>query len=165
MLCPGIALHGVKEDLPASLFMTVHIPAIENPMLAYHLKVSRPSCQASDDLFAPFLRQSITTMHESKFFVNVAGNEDETDISFHGRTAFSSMLISAGDVDHKGLTLQIWMDPTCPGSIGIDLSVDWYGSLGRIGFRNGIMLATFSFIIVVLVMFGQIFCYNRTGKV
>jgi hypothetical protein len=55
------------------------------------------------------------------------------------------------------------MDPSCPEPLQLDLSIDWYGSAGRLGFRNGIMLATFSFIIVMLVFAGQIKCYNDTG--
>ncbi|KAI8147566.1 PGAP1-like protein-domain-containing protein [Fennellomyces sp. T-0311] len=156
----SIAMEGVHVDVQASLFSSIHIPAIESPMLAYHLKVSRQDCS---DIFAPFLRQSISTMHESKFYVNLANNEDETDISLHGRTAFSSMAISTRDVDHRGLSLQVWMDPTCSEPLKIDLAIDWYGSAGRVGFRNGIMLLSYTFIMVMLVLAGQIYCYNRTG--
>ncbi|KAI9257366.1 PGAP1-like protein-domain-containing protein [Phascolomyces articulosus] len=157
----SIAMEGVYVVIdPPALFTSVLIPAIENPMLAYHLKVSRHGCS---DMFAPFLRQSISSMHESKFYVNLANNEDETDVSLHGRTAFSSMTMSTRDIDHQGLSLQVWMDPTCQEPLQIDLSVDWYGSAGRIGFRNGIMLLTYAFITVMLVLAGQIYCYNKTG--
>lgn len=159
----GIALKGVHLSLEPSLFSTVVIPAIENPMLAYHLKVSRPSCQAQDNLFAPFLRQSISSMHESKFYVNLAGDEDETDVSLHGRTAFSSNAISPRDHDHQGLSMQIWMDPTCPQPLEIDLAIDWYGSAGRLGFRNGMMLAAFAIVLVVSIFAAQVQCYNKTG--
>lgn len=103
-------------------------------------------------------------MHESKFYVNLADNrEAETDVSIHGRTAFASMVSASRDVNENGLSFQVWMDPTCPESLQLDLSIDWYGSAGRLGFRNGIMLATFSFIVVMLVFIAQIQCYNNTG--
>lgn len=159
-----IALEGVHLDIDASLFSSVHIPAIENPMLAYHLKVSRPSCPSSDSIFAPFLRQSISTMYESKFYVNIAGDDEETDLSLHGRAAFSSMPVSVdNNGDHGGLALQLWMDPTCAAPVKLSLTIDWYGSAGRLGFRNGIMLAAFAFIVVMLVLAAQIRCYNQTG--
>lgn len=100
-------------------------------------------------------------MHESKFYVNLAGNDqDETEISIHGRTAFASVV---NHRDKNGLSFQIWMDPSCSEPLQLDLSIDWYGSAGRLGFRNGIMLATFSFIVVVLVFTCQIKCYNNSG--
>ncbi|KAI7858145.1 PGAP1-like protein-domain-containing protein [Circinella umbellata] len=163
-----IAMEGVHVKVSSHLFSTIHIPAIESPMLAYHLKVSRQSCS---NMFAPFLRQSISTMHESKFYVNLANNEDETDVSLHGRAAFSSYasIQSMRTMDtkyldqHRGLSLQVWMDPTCEEPLKIDLTIDWYGSAGRIGFRNGIMLLAYAFIMVMLVLAGQIYCYNKTG--
>ncbi|KAI9484440.1 PGAP1-like protein-domain-containing protein [Zychaea mexicana] len=157
----SIAMKGVHVNVKPALFSSIHIPSIESPMLAYHLKVSRRGCS---NIFAPFLRQSISTMHESKFYVNLANSQDETDVSLHGRTAFSSMAISTRDVDHRGLSLQVWMDPTCGDEpLKIDLAIDWYGSAGRIGFRNGIMLLAYAFIIVMFVIAGQIYCYNKTG--
>ncbi|OAD80621.1 hypothetical protein PHYBLDRAFT_10352, partial [Phycomyces blakesleeanus NRRL 1555(-)] len=160
----SIARHSLKIELEPALFSSVRIPAIENPMLAYHLKVSRPQCKQNEGMFAPFLRQSISTMHESKFHVNLAsGNKAETEVSLHGRTAFSSISINSLKESQQGLVLQVWMDPVCPYPLTIELEVDWYGSAGRLGFRNGIMLATFSFVIVILVLASQIQCYNKTG--
>ena len=164
-----IAMEGVHVKVSPHLFSSIHIPAIESPMLAYHLKVSRQSCS---HMFAPFLRQSISTMYESKFYVNLANTEDETDVSLHGRAAFSSYasiqtmrMMDSKNVDrHRGLSLQVWMDPTCDEPLKIDLTIDWYGSAGRIGFRNGIMLLAYAFIMVMLVLVGQIHCYNKTGK-
>ncbi|KAI7862596.1 PGAP1-like protein-domain-containing protein [Spinellus fusiger] len=157
----SIARHGISLKIDPALVSFVHIPAIESPMLAYHLKFSRPSCKVKTGLFAPFLRQSIFTMHESKFHVNI--DEQETvGISLHGRTAFSTVSTSHGKNPH-GLTLQFWADPTCPHPIHVDLSIDWYGSAGRIGFRNGVMFSAFAFVIVILVFAAQIRCYNMTG--
>ncbi|GAA5795258.1 hypothetical protein HPULCUR_000613 [Helicostylum pulchrum] len=160
----SIALEGVHVKTGPGLFTSIRIPSIESPILAYHLKVSRPNCRSYPNHFSPFLRQSISTMHESKFYVNLAGKmEDETDVSIHGRTAFASIVSHSRDIDQNGLSFQIWMDPSCPEPLQLDLSIDWYGSAGRLGFRNGIMLATFSFIIVMLVFASQIKCYNDTG--
>ncbi|KAI7903837.1 PGAP1-like protein-domain-containing protein [Cokeromyces recurvatus] len=157
----SIALEGVHAKMGPALFTSIRIPSIESPILAYHLKVSRNCQHQKQQLFSPFLRQSISTMHESKFYVNLANNpEAETDLSIHGRTAFTSLVSSGSE---KGLSLQVWMDPTCPDPLELDLYIDWYGSLGRLGFRNGIMLATFSYIVVMLVFATQIKCYNDTG--
>ncbi|CAO3702752.1 unnamed protein product [Rhizopus stolonifer] len=156
----SIALEGVHVKTKSGMFTSIRIPSIESPILAYHLKVSRPNCSTRSH-FAPFLRQSISTMHESKFYVNLAGNDqDETEISIHGRTAFASVV---NHRDKNGLSFQIWMDPSCSEPLQLDLSIDWYGSAGRLGFRNGIMLATFSFIVVILVFTCQIKCYNNSG--
>lgn len=161
----SIALEGVHVKTGPGLFTSIRIPSIESPILAYHLKVSRPHCRNYPTHFAPFLRQSISTMHESKFYVNLAdNNQAETDVSIHGRTAFASIVSNSRDMDQNGLSFQLWMDPTCPEPLQLDLSIDWYGSAGRLGFRNGIMLATFSFITVMLVFAAQIKCYNDTGK-
>lgn len=163
----AIALEGVHVKTGPGLFTSIRIPSIESPILAYHLRVSRPNCRLYNNHFSPFLRQSISTMHESKFYVNLAGNhqndEEETEVSIHGRTAFASIVSNSRDVDQNGLSFQIWMDPSCPEPLQLDLSIDWYGSAGRLGFRNGIMLATFSFIVVILVFAAQIQCYNETG--
>ncbi|EPB84720.1 hypothetical protein HMPREF1544_08519 [Mucor circinelloides 1006PhL] len=160
----SIALEGVHVKTGPGLFTSIRIPSIESPILAYHLKVSRPHCRNYPTHFAPFLRQSISTMHESKFYINLAdNNQAETDVSIHGRTAFASIVSNSRDIDQNGLSFQLWMDPTCPEPLQLDLSIDWYGSAGRLGFRNGIMLATFSFITVMLVFAAQIKCYNDTG--
>lgn len=161
----SIALEGVHVKTGPGLFTSIRIPSIESPILAYHLKVSRPHCRNYPTHFAPFLRQSISTMHESKFYINLADNSQaETDVSIHGRTAFASIVSNSRDIDQNGLSFQLWMDPTCPEPLQLELSIDWYGSAGRLGFRNGIMLATFSFIIVMLVFAAQIKCYNDAGK-
>ncbi|KAI8983625.1 PGAP1-like protein-domain-containing protein [Pilobolus umbonatus] len=159
----SIALEGVHLNIAPNLFTSIRIPSIENPILAYHLKVSRPNCRLYNTHFTPFLRQSISTMHESKFYVNLAGSEDETEISIHGRTAFTSAVSSQRNAEKSGLSFQVWMDPVCPESLQMDLFIDWYGSAGRLGFRNGIMFATFSFIVVMLVFVSQIRCYNDSG--
>ncbi|KAG0172983.1 GPI inositol deacylase [Apophysomyces sp. BC1015] len=157
----ALAIEGAQVDVKPFLFSTIHIPAIENPMLAYHLTISQPPCD-NENMFATFLRQSISTMHESKFYLNLTNQGGKTSISIHGRTLFTSTPIT-GDVDRRGLMLQLWMDPTCPHPATISLSIDWYGSAGRVGFRNGIILAAFSFVIVILVLVAQIQCYNETG--
>jgi len=135
-------------------------------MLAYHLRVSRPSCKASQNLFAPFLRQSISTMYESKFYVNLGGQtgDELTDITFHGQAAFTTNPAVQSGNDHRGLLLQFWMDPTCPEPMHVRLEVDWYGSMGRLAFRNGVILGAFPFVIAVMITLSQIQCYNKSGK-
>ncbi|KAH8552010.1 PGAP1-like protein-domain-containing protein [Umbelopsis sp. PMI_123] len=163
-----IALHGISFSTPAksnTMLSSVQIPAMESAMLAYHLRVSRPKCIASQNLFAPFLRQSISSMYESKFYVNLGGESgtDVTDITFHGQAAFTTNPASQSGNDHRGLLLQFWMDPTCSEPMEVKLDIDWYGSIGRLAFRNGVILGVFPFIIVVMVVLAQIQCYNKTG--
>ncbi|KAF7722214.1 GPI inositol deacylase [Apophysomyces ossiformis] len=143
-----LALEGAQLEIPPSLFSTVHVPVIENPMLAYHIKISQPACD-NEKLFATFLRQSISSMHESKFYLNLNNGQRRTSISLHGRTLFTSTS-GPNEPDNRGLLLQLWMDPICSSPAKIELSIDWYGSAGRIGFRNGIILAAFSFAVVML---------------
>ncbi|ORZ15194.1 PGAP1-like protein-domain-containing protein [Absidia repens] len=170
----GIAWNGIQATVPSSLFSVLHIPSIENPMLAYHLKITGPTCPSSN--LSPFLRQSITTMYESKFYVHLAAGKATdhyyqqvgdmtTHLSVHGRTAFSSMNINSqsNSDDDRGLIMQFWMDPQCHQPLVFDLSIDWYVTLGRIGFRNGMVLLTFSFLVVMLVFVGQLKCYNQSG--
>jgi len=163
-----IALHGVSFSTPEksdSMMTSVQIPVMENALLAYHLRVSRPNCKASQDLFAPFLRQSISSMYESKFYVNLGGEsgDEVTDITFHGQAAFTTNPAVQSGNDHRGLLLQFWMDPNCHEPMQVKLEVDWYGSMGRLAFRNGVVLGAFPFIIVAMVLMSQIQCYNMTG--
>ncbi|KAI8339120.1 PGAP1-like protein-domain-containing protein [Chlamydoabsidia padenii] len=172
-----IALGGLHVDLSPALFSNIRIPAIESSMLAYHVNVNGPQCSSTH--FSPLLRQSIASMHESKFYVNIAGERAQIDMSVHGQTAFSatSPPIRSHPIQHHqhhqydiliennahGLDINVWMDPTCNQPIRLDLTVDWYGSFGRIGFRNGIMLPTFTFIVVMVVWVAQLQCYFSTG--
>lgn len=63
---------GVTLELPANRPLTseISIPALHSSLLAYDVHVSRQVCDRGE-LFAPLLRQYITDMYESKFFVNV----------------------------------------------------------------------------------------------
>ncbi|CAM0137839.1 unnamed protein product [Umbelopsis sp. WA50703] len=160
-----IILRGVSFSTPSqSMVSSIQVPAMDSAMLAYHLRVHRPNCKSSENLFAPFLRQSISTMFESKFYVNLAGDaNDVADLTFHGQAAFTTNPASRDGNDHRGLLLQFWMDPTCSEPLQVKLDVDWYGSMGRLAFRNGVVLGAFPFVIVTLVLMSQIQCYNKTG--
>ncbi|KAI8336530.1 PGAP1-like protein-domain-containing protein [Chlamydoabsidia padenii] len=171
-----IAFSGIRMEINPTLYSTIRIPAIESSMLAYHLNIN--SAQCSSPHFSPLLRQSISSMHESKFYVNIADERDQIDMSVHGRTAFSTASppirphhiyqqqqqhdTSSRD-NFRGLDINVWVDPSCNQAVTLELTVDWYGSIGRIGFRNGIMLPTFAFIVVVVVWVTQIKCYFSTG--
>ncbi|ORZ24069.1 PGAP1-like protein-domain-containing protein [Absidia repens] len=178
-----IALSGIQMDINPALFSTIRIPAIESSMLAYHINVNKPGCSSTH--FSPLLRQSISSMHESKFYVNIGDDRGQIDMSVHGRTAFSSASppvglhhahhhpqqhrhresssLESATASARGLDIGVWMDPSCNQPIKLELTVDWYGSFGRIGFRNGIMLPTFAFIVVLVVWVTQIQCYFSTG--
>ncbi|KAI8085116.1 PGAP1-like protein-domain-containing protein [Halteromyces radiatus] len=173
-----IALNGIQIDINPALFSTVRIPAIESSMLAFHMNINNPQCSSVH--FSPLLRQSISSMHESKFYVNIADGQQQIDMSVHGRTAFSTASTPIRlhhtyrhqqhrhrdtpiEDNARGLDINIWMDPSCNQPIQLEMTVDWYGSFGRIGFRNGIMLPTFAFIVVMVVWVTQIRCYFSTG--
>jgi hypothetical protein len=111
-------------------------------------------------------------MHESKFYVNIADERDQIDVSVHGRTAFSTVsppirphysYQQQNQPQYNGLDISVWADPSCNQPVRLELTIDWYGSLGRVGFRNGIMLSSFAFIVVMLVWATQIKCYFSTG--
>ncbi|ORX48560.1 PGAP1-domain-containing protein [Hesseltinella vesiculosa] len=186
----SIALKGIHLQLNPALYSTVHFTALESAMLAYHVRVHRPPCQQLH--FPPLLRQSITAMHESKFYTNV--HSSPIEMSRHGSMPFfanspnphnrkrqmiapSPVLASGASVSPSmqqqfgyssddianGLALQLWMDPTCPYPTSLDVTIDWYGSAGRIGFRNGILLPSSCFIVVLTLWIVQLRCYFNTG--
>ncbi|ORZ14161.1 PGAP1-like protein-domain-containing protein [Absidia repens] len=174
-----IAFNGIQLQTSPALFSSIRIPSIESSMLAYHIIVDRGGRCSIPSHFTPLLRQSISSMHESKFYVNIANDRKQIDMSVHGRTAFSTAsppirlsqsryrdlpLDDSYKTNSDGLEINIWTDPsTCNQPIKIELTVDWYGSIGRIGFRNGIMLPAFTFIVVMAVWAMQIQCYFATG--
>ncbi|KAI9304503.1 PGAP1-like protein-domain-containing protein [Cunninghamella echinulata] len=173
-----IAMNGIQLDLNSALYSTIRIPSIDSSMLSYHMNIRASQCSSTH--FAPLLRQSIATMHESKFFVDVGYEKQNIGISVHGRTAFSPPsppIRLLHHVQHQnkqryshhleeelnGLTINLWMDPSCNQPVKIEILIDWYGSLGRIGFRNGVMLPTYVFIVVMIVWVNQLRCYFNTG--
>lgn len=141
------------------LVMDIKSPALESSLLSYHLSISPNTCGESESMFRPLVRQYITDVYESKFFVNVA----EVDINIHGVAPYMPPSTRVKDGKH-GLSFQIWSDPTCPQSVQVSLSLDIPGSFGKLWMRYRTLFATFPLFIVSLVIARQFRVYDETGK-
>jgi glycosylphosphatidylinositol deacylase len=150
---------GVSLQLPArrSLVNEINIPALHSSLLAYNLHVGRQPCNRSE-LFAPLVRQYITDVYESKFFVNV----EDAMINLHGVSPYLPPALHSKPASN-GLSLQIWSDPTCDSSVDITLQVDFLGSLGKLWMRYRIAFAAFPLFVVSLVLRQQFRTYDATG--
>jgi glycosylphosphatidylinositol deacylase len=149
---------GLSTRLPAHrpLVMDIKVPALQSSMLAYTIHIGKQSCDRGE-VFAPLLRQYITDVYESKFFVNVK----DANINLHGVAPYMPPALAG----HKtsGLSLQIWSDPTCDSSIEINLRLDVIGSLGKLWMRYRIVFAAFPLFVVALVLRQQFRVYDDTG--
>ncbi|PKK79545.1 PGAP1-domain-containing protein [Rhizophagus irregularis] len=130
----------------------LHIPIIDSSLMTYKMSVRRVGCV---EHFATFARQSISSMYESKFLVNV----DNADLNIHGQSPFVTP-VSAPNF-RRGLELQFWMDPTCSIPLSIDIEWDFYGSLGKIIMRFQTVLVAFPFIIVIMTLRTQFREYDH----
>jgi glycosylphosphatidylinositol deacylase len=150
---------GVSLQLPAhrSLMTEVSIPALHSSLLAYNLHISKQVC-GQGELFAPLLRQFITNVYESKFFVNV----EDAMINLHGISPYLPPALHSKQPSN-GLSLQIWSDPTCNNTVDMTLKVDVVGSLGKLWMRYRIVFAAFPILIVALVLRQQFRIYDTTG--
>jgi glycosylphosphatidylinositol deacylase len=159
MSLPHLLYTGVSLQLPADrlLMHDISIPALHSSLLAYNLHISRQVC-SQGELFAPLLRQYITDVYESKFFVNV----EDAMINLHGVSPYLPPALHANQLSN-GLSLQIWSDPTCDSSIDVVLKVDILGSLGKLWMRYRIVFAAFPLFIVALVLRQQFRTYDATG--
>ncbi|KAF2713243.1 GPI inositol-deacylase-like protein [Pleomassaria siparia CBS 279.74] len=150
---------GLTVRLPANrpLVMDIKLPALISSLLAYRVHVGKQSCDMGE-VFAPLLRQYITDVHESKFFVNVK----DADINVHGVAPYMPPPFLAKHPSN-GLSLQIWTDPTCDSSVEVSFKVDIYGSIGKLWMRYRLVLAAFPLLVVALVMRQQFRVYDDTG--
>ncbi|OCK84201.1 GPI inositol-deacylase [Lepidopterella palustris CBS 459.81] len=150
---------GLNLKLPAQrpMVVDVKIPALHSSLLAYKLNIGQQSCD-DIELFRPFLRQYISEVYESKFFVNVK----EANINLHGVAPYMPpSFITKTSTD--GLSLQIWSDPTCDSSMDISLQVDVIGSMGKLWMRYRIVFAAFPLLVVGLVLRKQFKVYDETA--
>jgi glycosylphosphatidylinositol deacylase len=145
----------LQTDRP--LVMNMKVPALDSSLLAYHLTISSKDC-GSDTLFRPLVRQYISDVYESKFFVNVA----EADINIHGVAPYMPPSMRSKDTQH-GIAFQVWSDPTCAAPLHVALSVDIPGSFGKLWMRYRTLFATFPLVIVALVLAKQFKVYDDTG--
>lgn len=150
---------GITLELPANRPLTtfISIPALHSSLLAYNVHISKQVCDRGE-LFAPLLRQYITDMYESKFFVNV----EHAKINLHGVSPYLPPALHSKQPSN-GLSLQIWSDPTCGSSVNFELTVDVLGSLGKLWMRYRIVFAAFPLLIVALVLRQQFRTYDATG--
>ncbi|KAB2104747.1 GPI inositol-deacylase [Alternaria gaisen] len=150
---------GMSLRLPAQrpLMSDINIPALHSALLAYNIHIGKQSCDAGE-LFAPLLRQYVTDIYESKFFVNVK----DASINLHGVSPYMPPALHAKQPSN-GLSLQIWSDPTCDSSVEINLNVDILGSFGKLWMRYRIIFAAFPILVVALVLRQQFRTYDNSG--
>ncbi|KAF1850735.1 GPI inositol-deacylase [Cucurbitaria berberidis CBS 394.84] len=154
LLTTGLSLH-----LPAGrpLMTDIKVLALHSSLLAYNIHITEQSC-ANGELHAPLLRQYVTDVYESKFFVNVK----DASINLHGVSPYMPPALHSKQPSN-GLSLQIWSDPTCNSSVELTLKVDVLGSLGKLWMRYRIVFAAFPLLIVALVLRQQFRTYDEAG--
>jgi glycosylphosphatidylinositol deacylase len=150
---------GVGLQIPAGhpLVVNINMPALHSSLLAYNLHVGERSCGMAE-LFTPLVRQYITDVHESKFFVNIK----DANVNLHGIAPFMPPAFFAQQPS-TGLSLQLWADPTCNSSVEVSLKVDALGSMGKLWMRYRIVFAAFPIFVVALVLRQQFTVYDETG--
>ncbi|KAF9110578.1 GPI inositol deacylase [Mortierella sp. AM989] len=110
--------------------------------------------------FTPMMKQSNWATNEDRFSVNIASKEAGVDINFHGDLPYyDKVLLQA----NNGIELQFWRDPTCNEPLSLTLTVDKYGSLGKVVIRYRTTILVFTFMVVVLTVRAQIKDWGRSG--
>jgi len=153
---------GMQFKLPAKrpMVMELKLSAMHSSLLAYKFSTGNHACGLSGELFTPLLRQYITTVYESKYFVNVR----HADINLHGIAPYMPPAFRNRGYQ-EGISLQIWSDPTCDSTMDINLEVDYLGSLGKLWMRYRTLFAAFPLLVVTLAIRKQFSVYDRTGEV
>jgi len=141
------------------MVMELKLSTMHSSLLAYKLRTGNHACGQSGELFTPLLRQYITTVYESKYFVNVR----DADINLHGLAPYMPPVIRNKGYQ-EGISLQIWSDPTCDSTMDINLEVDYLGSLGKLWMRYRTLFAAFPLLVVTLAIRKQFSVYDRTGE-
>ncbi|KAF1992557.1 PGAP1-domain-containing protein [Aulographum hederae CBS 113979] len=158
---PELISNGLKVTLPATrpMVVDVKIPALHSSLLAYKLNVGPQACSGDEpQLFMPLLRQYITSVYESKYFVNVK----QADINLHGVAPYIPPAFRKSG-NSEGISLQIWSDPTCKSTLEVSLELDYMGSLGKLWMRYRTLFASFPLLIVALVIKRQFSFYDESG--
>ncbi|KAG5460483.1 MAG: hypothetical protein BJ554DRAFT_7464, partial [Olpidium bornovanus] len=145
-------------NVPAPLLSIIRMPVIDDSMLAYRLTQTM-------------------TLPESKFTV---GAPSTIDLNFHGRipASLSPLLLprinqsssGAGELEQtplappvderRGLSLQVWQDPTCRFTMSLHLNLDLYGSVGRAVKAVDMSVVAFLFVSVMMVLAVQLKEWN-----
>ncbi|KAJ4354110.1 GPI inositol deacylase [Didymosphaeria variabile] len=156
---PRLLATSLSLRLPAQrpLIAEFNVPALHSSLLAYKLNVRQLGC-STGELFMPLVRQYITEVYESKYFVNVK----DADINLHGVAPYMPPPLFAKQTG-GGLSFQIWTDPNCDSGVEIALKVDALGSLGKLWMRYRIVFAAFPLLVVALVLRHQFMVYDESG--
>ncbi|PGH28732.1 GPI inositol-deacylase [[Emmonsia] crescens] len=151
---------GLNIRLPAErpMLTEVKIPALHSSLLAYKLRVGKQPCGEHAELFTPLLRQYISEPHESKYFVNVK----EADINLHGVAPYMPPHLREGNAI-RGISFQLWSDPSCNASMELSLHVDVIGSMGKLIMRYRTVFAALPLLVIALVLRKQFQIYDKTG--
>ena len=157
---PRLLTSGVQHALPAirPTVNTIHVPIVHSSLLAYKLSI-RQACENTEQLFRPLVRQYISQPYETKFFPNAG---EQININLHGVSPYVTPPHMTNRAD-DGLSLQFWSDPSCNGTVSLDLQVDVYGSAGKLYMRYRTVFAAFPLLVVALVLRKQFKVYNATG--
>ncbi|KTW30967.1 uncharacterized protein T551_01519 [Pneumocystis jirovecii RU7] len=137
------------------LVSDINIPGIDNSLFAYKLKMNYFGCDHS--FFPPVIKQYISSPYESKYFVNMT----KIDVNFHGTAPFLPPIMENGV--KRGLTIRFWLDPTCTKPVDISVSLDFYGSLGKLAIKFWTALIIFTYVITLLSLRKQFKIYNNYG--
>ena len=150
---------GTSLRLPADrpLSVEVNIPVLRSSLLAFTLELNRQPCNGREENFQPMVRQYLDGPYESRYYVNVT----RTGVALHGVAPFVPPPLTPGS--EKGLTFQLWSDPTCDATIDVIVEVDVLGSFGKLYMRYRTVFAAFPLLIVTLVLRKQFRVYDRTG--
>ena len=158
----NLVISGIDVVLPPNrpMMTEIEIPSVHSSLLAYTLDIDKQACSGNKpDLFMPLLRQYIVEPYESKFFVNV----QHADISMHGLAPYIPPSLQTQDTG-RGLSLQLWSDPTCSSSLHLTMKVDVVGSMGKLWMRYRTVFAAFPLLVVALVLRKQFQLYDQTGE-
>ncbi|EDN07322.1 conserved hypothetical protein [Histoplasma mississippiense (nom. inval.)] len=150
---------GLDIRLPAErpMLTEVKIPALHSSLLAYKLRVGKQPCGEHAELFTPLLRQYISEPHESKYFVNVK----EADINLHGVAPYMPPHLRDRSA-MRGISFQLWSDPSCNASTELSLRVDIVGSMGKLAMRYRTVFAALPLLVTALVLRKQFQIHDTT---
>lgn len=149
---------GVDISMADKMMSEIKIPSVHSSLLSYHVSLNKSPCLEQEELFRPLLRQYISDPYESKWFVN----SREIDVSMHGVAPYMPPALKA-NAEAQGLTLQIWSDPTCNGTMEVSMKVDLIGSFGKLWMRYRTVFAAFPLLVVALVLRKQFQVHDLTG--
>ncbi|GAA5823698.1 hypothetical protein JCM11251_000730 [Rhodosporidiobolus azoricus] len=153
---------------PAALISDVYLPALETSLLTLRARVWRGGCHDSafSSFFAPLLIQSSASspdlpLFETKIFPSVRAASLYTHSSGPFLPPSSASSSSSSALPANGAKLRFLLDPICAASGGrdgqleVEISVDWWRTVGSLVVRYRMAMVTVPFAMVAIVMAGQ----------